>query len=159
MRIAVAPSLTFTYTQASPKGALLIPTWASRRRAFWPDAWRLLPRRSACRRSRGGASGAGVATLLGLQGALGNRGVQRYLQRAEAPTAAPAPVGFPYRDRIEAGAGGEVPIPGSAVHDPAACEERGVPAFTDGLVTHFGSPSPRSASPRTRPSTRCSTPD
>lgn len=33
-------------------------------------------------------------------------------------------------------------IPGSAIYDPAACERRGVPAFTDGLVSHFATRMP-----------------
>src|SRR5690349_10966458 len=47
---------------------------------------------------------------------------------------------YPHGGVIAAAVGGSVP--GKAVLDPGGCEERGVPAFTDGLVTHFASPSP-----------------
>lgn len=47
---------------------------------------------------------------------------------------------YPYRSEISSSTG--TSIPGKAVHDPGACEERGVPAFTDGDVTYFASDSP-----------------
>jgi hypothetical protein len=47
---------------------------------------------------------------------------------------------FPHGSTIAASTGASVP--GSAIHDPAVCAERGVPAFTDGSVTHFASASP-----------------
>lgn len=51
-----------------------------------------------------------------------------------------AEIAYPHAASIQSALGGT--IPGSAVHDPAGCAERGVPAFTDGAVTHFASPSP-----------------
>ena len=49
-------------------------------------------------------------------------------------------IAYPYASSIQSALG--ISIPGSAVHDPAICEERGVPAFTDGSVTAFASRSP-----------------
>jgi len=48
--------------------------------------------------------------------------------------------GFPHAPVIQRSIGAA--IPGSAVHDPEACQERGVPAFTDGAVTRFASATP-----------------
>ena len=51
------------------------------------------------------------------------------------------PMVFPHAETISAGTG--LSVSGSvAVHDPAACEERRVPGFTDGSVTRFRSKSP-----------------
>ncbi len=65
-------------------------------------------------------------------------------QDAEAHTSAPArgtPIPFPHASAISAFTG--MSVGGSeAVHDPSACAERRVPAFTDGFVTHFASRSP-----------------
>ena len=47
---------------------------------------------------------------------------------------------FPHAAAIKTSLG--TSIPGSAVHDPVGCEERGVAAFTDGSVTSFASESP-----------------
>jgi len=47
---------------------------------------------------------------------------------------------YPHAASIQSALGAT--IPGSAVHDPVACEGRGVPAFTDGAVTAFSSESP-----------------
>lgn len=43
---------------------------------------------------------------------------------------------FPHGSLIQSMLG--TSIPGSAVYDPSACEERGVPAFTDGGITSTG---------------------
>lgn len=65
----------------------------------------------------------------------GNRAVGALVSRmAQSPTP------FPHQSAITAATGAS--LPGSAVHDPSACAERGVPAFTDGLVTHFATASP-----------------
>jgi hypothetical protein len=65
----------------------------------------------------------------------------------EAPSAAPGRSSlcqqldaFPHAPVIQRSIGAAVP--GSAVHDADACHDRGVPAFTDGAVTHFASASP-----------------
>jgi hypothetical protein len=50
------------------------------------------------------------------------------------------PIAFPHAAAIQSSVGAS--IPGSAVVSPEACDERGVPAFTDGSVTHFSSDSP-----------------
>lgn len=50
------------------------------------------------------------------------------------------PMPYPHASPISSAVG--VTIPGSAVYDPAGCAERGVPAFTAGSVTHFGSLAP-----------------
>ena len=47
---------------------------------------------------------------------------------------------FPHASPIQSAMGSS--IPGSAIYDPDACSRRGVPAFTDGSVTHFASPTP-----------------
>lgn len=47
---------------------------------------------------------------------------------------------FPHAPAIAAATGAAVP--GTAVLDPRACDRRGVPAFTDGLVTHFATDAP-----------------
>ena len=47
---------------------------------------------------------------------------------------------FPHAATIQSAVGPE--IPGSAVHDAAACESGGVQAFTDGSVSSFASESP-----------------
>ncbi|HEU0016096.1 MAG TPA: hypothetical protein VFQ45_20630 [Longimicrobium sp.] len=62
--------------------------------------------------------------------------------RPERPDAAAprAAIPFPHADAIQSATG--VAVPGSAVYDPEACRRRGVPAFTDGTVTHFGTPAP-----------------
>jgi hypothetical protein len=49
-------------------------------------------------------------------------------------------IAYPHASRLHSALG--MSIPGSAVHDPLACEARGVPAFTDGSVTAFASPAP-----------------
>lgn len=76
------------------------------------------------------------------------RGMPRFLRAASArerPDAArdAAPhvaIPFPHASAIESATGAAVP--GSAVHDPEACRRQGVPAFTDGAVTHFAAPAP-----------------
>lgn len=88
----------------------------------------------------GGGGAAGKRSLTaGLQGGedpvtnfrgLASSTVQ--LKRAE--------MAFPHASSILAAVGSAVP--GSAVLDPGACEARGVPAFTDGSVTHFSSEKP-----------------
>jgi hypothetical protein len=51
------------------------------------------------------------------------------------------PIAFPHASAISAMT--RAPVSGSAaVHDPSGCAQRRVPAFTDGLVTHFASRSP-----------------
>jgi hypothetical protein len=50
------------------------------------------------------------------------------------------PMEFPYASAISASTGAV--IPGSAVHDPSTCDARGLPAFTDGMVSHFASKTP-----------------
>jgi hypothetical protein len=47
---------------------------------------------------------------------------------------------FPHASSIESATGAA--IPGSAIYDPDACARRAVPAFTDGSVTHFATPTP-----------------
>jgi hypothetical protein len=47
---------------------------------------------------------------------------------------------FPHAPAIEQATG--KPIPGTAVLDPAGCQQRRVQAFTDGTVTHFNSAEP-----------------
>lgn len=47
---------------------------------------------------------------------------------------------FPHSSQIEASTG--APPPGRAVLDPAGCDTRGVPAFTEGQVTRFASAEP-----------------
>ncbi|WP_456789868.1 hypothetical protein [Cellulomonas sp. P5_C5] len=47
---------------------------------------------------------------------------------------------FPHRGAIEAATG--APVPGAALLDVAGCRARGVPAYTDGLTTHFSSGTP-----------------
>lgn len=49
-------------------------------------------------------------------------------------------IGFPHAATIQSATG--MSIPGAAVHDPDACERQGVPAFTDGTVTHFATATP-----------------
>lgn len=51
-----------------------------------------------------------------------------------------APIPFPHLAAITRSTA--TPVPGSAVRDPSTCARRGVPAFTDDLVTHFASASP-----------------
>lgn len=74
----------------------------------------------------------------------GRRGSQHHTEQHGA--AAPGKrtlteeIDYPYAAQIEAAT--RKPIPGRAVVDHAACEERGVPAFTDGDVTHFASAAP-----------------
>jgi hypothetical protein len=60
----------------------------------------------------------------------GNRAVGGLIQR----------MAFPHRSAITGATGQSVP--GSAVLDPSSCADRGVPAWTDGLVTHFASAAP-----------------
>lgn len=62
-------------------------------------------------------------------------------------SAAPSPgkqtlseIAYPHASAIQASIG--TTIPGKAVLDPAACDERGVPAFTDGTVSTFASANP-----------------
>jgi hypothetical protein len=50
------------------------------------------------------------------------------------------PIVFPHAARLGASLGS--PILGQAVLDPEACTERGVPAFTDGPVSHFATAAP-----------------
>ena len=96
MRIAVAPSLTFTYTQASPKGALLNSDLGEPPESVLAGRLASTPAALGLPTVSGrGLQGPRVATLLGLQGALGNRGVQRYLQRAEAPNGRARAGGLP----------------------------------------------------------------
>lgn len=71
------------------------------------------------------------------------RGVPLFLQAyaahdqsAERRTA----IEFPHASSIQSATGAAVP--GSAIYDPDACKRRGVPAFTDGSVTHFGTATP-----------------
>lgn len=52
----------------------------------------------------------------------------------------PAAIEFPHASSIQSATGAS--IPGSAIYDPDACTSRGVPAFTDGPVTHFATPTP-----------------
>jgi hypothetical protein len=51
-----------------------------------------------------------------------------------------ATIAFPHAPSIESTTGAS--IPGSALYDPAACRERGVPAFTEGSLTRFATPAP-----------------
>lgn len=64
------------------------------------------------------------------------------VQRSEASPGKQtrAEMAFPHGSAIEASTGAA--LPGSAMLDPAGCETRGVPAFTDGGVSYFASPSP-----------------
>jgi hypothetical protein len=50
-------------------------------------------------------------------------------------------IDYPFAGPITAAT--QAPIPGRAVVDPEGCAERGVPAFTDGNVTHFASATPQ----------------
>jgi hypothetical protein len=60
----------------------------------------------------------------------GNRAVGGLIQR----------MAFPHRSAITTSTGES--LPGSAVLDPSSCADRGVPAWTDGLVTHFAGAAP-----------------
>jgi hypothetical protein len=51
-----------------------------------------------------------------------------------------AEIAYPHGETIASAVG--TPVPGKAVLDPDGCRERNVPAFTDKLVTHFGSETP-----------------
>ena len=51
-----------------------------------------------------------------------------------------AVIAFPHAASIQSAAGAA--IPGSAIHDPDGCGRQGVPAFTDGSVTHFATRTP-----------------
>jgi hypothetical protein len=82
------------------------------------------------------ASRPEVTGWMALQQA-GNRAVGGLLHRMAEGSAS---ISFPHRTAIAASTGSAVP--GSAIHDPFACAERGVPAFTDGLVTRFASTAP-----------------
>lgn len=71
------------------------------------------------------------------------RGMPRFLLAAAAPErphSARAAIPFPHASAIQSATGAA--IPGSAVYDPEACRRQGVPAFTDGVVTHFAAPAP-----------------
>lgn len=61
-------------------------------------------------------------------------------EAASAVTPQPRKIDYPHAARIEASSG--TAIPGRAVVDAAACHARGVPAFTDGSITHFASEDP-----------------
>jgi hypothetical protein len=60
--------------------------------------------------------------------------------RAAIPKLQLRDIPYPHASRIEAAT--KTTIPGRAVVDPAACEDGGVPAFTDGDVSHFASEVP-----------------
>ncbi len=86
-----------------------------------------------------------------LQRQAGNRAVTRLLSQLQSPGArgaggpdggrpAPRPMVFPHLQAIQTAT--DARVPGEAVLDAAACRERGVPAFTDGLVTHFSTTAP-----------------
>jgi hypothetical protein len=72
---------------------------------------------------------ARVQLMLQLQESGGNQAVGRLLSQE-----------YPFADRINAALGRTVPLRG--VVDPAACAEAGVPAFTEGGVTHFADARP-----------------
>jgi hypothetical protein len=60
---------------------------------------------------------------------------------ASGPRAAPGvPMAFPHGSAISASLAAS--IPQTARFDPASCAVRGVPAFTNGAVAHFATPSP-----------------
>lgn len=65
----------------------------------------------------------------------GDRPEWETVESEEAPR-----IEFPHHSEIVSALG--VAVPGKAVHDPRACEKRGVPAFTEGAITRFASPSP-----------------
>lgn len=63
------------------------------------------------------------------------------VQRSEAPgKQTRSDMAFPHASAIESSTGAS--LSGSAVLDTAACEGRGVPAFTDGAVSYFASAAP-----------------
>jgi len=79
------------------------------------------------------------------QRTIGNQAMQRMLQTdAKQPEARSidraVTIEFPYAASIQSAAG--TSIPGLAIYDPDACRKVGVPAFTDGSVTHFATPRP-----------------
>src|SRR5688500_8118693 len=92
-----------------------------------------------------GGSGAGVGKRTLTAGLSGPRGYSRGEASAEsrqlapvdaASEAAATPIAYPHGGWLAGSVGA---VPGTAVLDPGGCDERGVPAFTDGLVTHFAS--------------------
>lgn len=78
----------------------------------------------------------------GAGGTPGKRTLTEHLAPRTASVRQPQPreIEYPHATRIEAAT--HEAIPGRAVVDEAACEARGVAAFTDGTVTHFASETP-----------------
>lgn len=100
--------------------------------------------RAAAAESGGGGGGVAVGKQsltagLQLKRAEGEA-VNDFQGLAGSTVAARSEMAFPHGGSILASVGASVP--GSAVLDPGACEARGVPAFTDGSVTHFASEQP-----------------
>ena len=58
-----------------------------------------------------------------------------------ADTGSRTAIEFPHASSIQSATGAS--IPGSAIYDPDGCKRRGVPAFTDGSVSYFATPTPR----------------
>lgn len=84
-----------------------------------------------------------VSTILRLQRAIGNQAVQRMLRAGSESSGGdfkPGARQFPHAASIRRSLGVSLPL--AAVSDPAGCAARGVPAFTDGQITHFASPTP-----------------
>jgi len=61
-------------------------------------------------------------------------------QDRSADTDSRAAIEFPHASSIQSATGAS--IPGSAIYDADACQRRGVPAFTDGSVSYFATPTP-----------------
>ena len=94
---------------------------------------------------RGNGQNFAARSLHNSQHTLGNQAVQRMLQTdAEQSSVRSservATIKFPHAESIQSAVG--TSIPGSAIYDPDSCRKVGVPAFTDGSVTHFSTPRP-----------------
>ncbi len=90
------------------------------------------------RRARAPSTAPGRFGQTASRGAAGNLEMQRAVAGAEADRR--TVIKFPHVRSIQSAIG--TSIPGRAMYDPDACRRRGVPAFTDGSVTHFGTPTP-----------------
>ncbi|HEV7475357.1 MAG TPA: hypothetical protein VGN90_14985 [Pyrinomonadaceae bacterium] len=82
---------------------------------------------------------AGQHPLLHLQRAAGNRAVLQLLESKKQSEDSRS-IPFPHAPAIESSLG--MGLKGTATIAPEACAARGVEAFTEGAVTHFGSQSP-----------------
>lgn len=99
---------------------------------------------------QGPTPSAAAGWIMTLQRQAGNRAVAELLSRGDRParaaldpgagTGGQQPIPFPHGRTIEAATA--TALPGTAVCDPEGCRRRGVPAFTDGMTSHFSSAAP-----------------